>query len=266
MCTCTRRVRRSPTTSTESPISLSGASKSDRGQVVAEDDEVDAVAVAAVHVLRGRDPGRRLLGDLDLRRLVAAQAGDDPGEDQDEAVGAGVDDPGLGEHVELPGVRCDGLLAGQRHRLEDLGEDLVLALLAHSRLEPPGVAVEAGQVRCGRAGHRADHGEHRALGRVADRVVGGVCGAGECRGDEDRVDQLAGPGGELLRRPAHDLAEDHAGVPARAHQRRSGDACTSSLRSASSPPPPRSGRARQAPPASSAPCCRPCRRRRPGRR
>ena len=56
-----------------------------------------------------RDPRRSLLGDVDLGRLLAAEAGDHPGHDQHEAVGAGVDDARLGEDVELIGRPLDRL-------------------------------------------------------------------------------------------------------------------------------------------------------------
>ena len=80
-----------------------------------------------------REPGRRLARDVDLGRLLATQAGDHAGEDQDEAVGAGVDHPRLGEHVELVGGPLDRLLAGRRDHLEHGGKDLVLLLLAEVR-------------------------------------------------------------------------------------------------------------------------------------
>ena len=70
--------------------------------------------------------------------------------------------------------------------------------------------------------HLAEDGQHRPLGRLPHGVVGGVRGAGEGRGDEHRVDQLAGAAGELLGGATDDLAEDHAGVAAGAHQRRPG--------------------------------------------
>ena len=75
----------------------------------AGDDEVGAVAVAAVLVVRARVRRRRVVrhrrGGLD----VAAQARDDPGEDHDEAVRAGVDDSGLPQHLELLRSPGDGL-------------------------------------------------------------------------------------------------------------------------------------------------------------
>ena len=68
--------------------------------------------------------------------------------------------------------------------------------------------------------HRADGREHRALGGIAHRLVGGVGRARERGRHEDRVHQLAGPRGQLLGGAAHDLRQDHAAVAARAQQRR----------------------------------------------
>ena len=82
------------------------------------------------------------------------------------------------------------------------------------------VGVEVGELAGDRVRHLAEDGQHRPLGRVAHRVVGGIGGAGEGGGDQDRVDQLAGAAGQLLGGAADDLAEDHAGVAAGAHQRR----------------------------------------------
>jgi len=44
------------------------------------------------------EASRLVVGDLGERPHLATQAGDDTGEDQHEAVGAGIDDAGLGEH------------------------------------------------------------------------------------------------------------------------------------------------------------------------
>ena len=98
-------------------------------EAAAGDDEVGAVAVAAVLVV-GQAAARRLVvGDLGQLAAVAAQAGDDAGEDQDEAVAAGVDDAGLAQHLELLGRAGDGALAVVDRPLEDLGEDRVLLAL-----------------------------------------------------------------------------------------------------------------------------------------
>ena len=236
-------------------------------EVIPEDDEVDAVAVAAVDVLGRREARGRLLRDLDLGGHLAAQARDEPREDQNEAVGPGVDHPRLGEHLELAGRAVDRLLAGERHDLEHLGEQLVLAVLPVAGIEPAALLRDPCQVLGRRMGHRPDDRQHRPLRRVADRLVGGVGRPGEGGADEDRVDQLAGPRRELLGGPADDLAEDHArSCPARPSAPRG----RPRGRSRCGPPPPRprprSGRARRGPRASSAPCCRPCRRRRPGTR
>ena len=67
--------------------------------------------------------------------------------------------------------------------------------------------------------HLPDHGDHRALRGVAHRRVCGVGCARECCRDQHRIDQLAGPAGQLLGGAAHDLREDHAAVAACAQQR-----------------------------------------------
>jgi hypothetical protein len=85
------------------------------------------------------------------------------------------------------------------------------------------LGADPGEVPGGGVRHLANHGEHRSLGRVADRLIGGVGRAGERGADEDRIDEVARPGRQLLGGPAHDLAEDHPRVPARPHQRGAGD-------------------------------------------
>jgi hypothetical protein len=72
-------------------------------------------------------------------------------------------------------------------------------------------------------GHLAEDGQHRALHRLPDRLVGRVGRSRECCRDQHRIDQLAGPAGQLLRGTADDLAQDHAGVAARPHQRGAGE-------------------------------------------
>ena len=188
----------------------------------AGDDEVGAVAVAAVLVV-GQAQLRRLVV-LDLRQLavLAAQAGDDPGQDQDQPVAAGIDDAGFAQHLELLGRARHRPLAVLDRPLQDLGQDRVLLLFADVAAEPLFVGFEVGELAGQRVGHLAEDGQHRPLGRLADRVVGGVGGAGEGGGDQHRVDQLAGAAGQLLGGAADDLAEDHAGVAAGAHQRRPG--------------------------------------------
>ena len=74
-------------------------------------------------------PRRLVVRRPPAARAVAAQAGDDPGEDQDQAVAAGVDDAGLAQHLELLGGAGDGALAVLDRPLQDLGEDRVLLAL-----------------------------------------------------------------------------------------------------------------------------------------
>ena len=68
-------------------------------------------------------------------------------------------------------------------------------------------------------GHVAHDGQHRALGRRADRRIGALRGARHGGAQEDRIDELAGPGDQLLGRAADELGEDDAAVAARAQQR-----------------------------------------------
>ena len=203
-------------------------------EAAAGDDEVGAVAVAAVLVV-GQAAARRLVvGDLRHLGPVAAQPGDDAGEDQDEAVAAGVDDAGFAQHLELLGGAGDGALAVGDRPLEDLGEDRVLLLFGDVAAEPLLLLLEVGELAGERVGHLAEDGQHRPLGRLPDRVVGGVGGAGEGGGDEGRVDQLAGAAGELLGGAADDLAEDHPELPRAPISAARASAWTSSVRPTSS--------------------------------
>ena len=182
-----------------------------RIQPLAGDGEVRAVAERRGLVLRVRDAGRRVV--VELRRLGAAQRGDDAGEDHGEAEAAGVDHAGLAQDREQVGTAPDRLLAGVERALEHLGDQRVLALDV-ALLQPRLLHVrELGRdaVR-----HLAHHGEDRALGRLAHRVVRAVGGARHRRADQHRVDQLAGTRGQLLGGAADQLGEDHAGVAARA--------------------------------------------------
>ncbi len=189
-------------------------------EALAGDGEVGAVAEARGLVLGAVERGGRVLV-VELRRGVGAQPGQAAGEDHGEPVGAGVHHAGLAQDRELLRPALHGLLARLEGVLEHLGEQLVLLLDGGVGTEAPGVHVR--EVVRHAAGHRTDRREHRALGRVADRRVGGVGGARERGGDEDRIDQLARPRSQLLGRPADDLGEDHAGVAARAEQRRARD-------------------------------------------
>jgi hypothetical protein len=68
-------------------------------------------------------------------------------------------------------------------------------------------------------GHVAHDGEHRALGRLANRGVRALRRARHGRADQHRVDELAWTGDELLGRAADELGQDDPAVAARAEQR-----------------------------------------------
>ncbi len=137
-------------------------------------------------------------------------------------MGTGVDDPGLAKDVELLGRPLDRLLAGAGDHLEDRGEHPVLLLGRQVGVEVDVALGEPRQVHRRRVRHRPDDREHRSFRRVTNRLVGGVRRRGERRGDQQRIDQVAGPRRELLGGAADDLAEDHAGVATGPHQRRPG--------------------------------------------
>ena len=222
MWTWTFSVVASPTTSTESPIASSARDRSARGSSpLAGDGEVRAVAVGRGLVLRVRDARRRVV--VELGRLGAAQRGDHAGEDDGEAVAAGVDDARLAQHRQQVGAALDRLLAGLERALEHLGDQRVLA----ARRVAPGSSRGSVHVRAARwrrGGHLAHDGEDRPLGRLAHGAVGPVGGARHRGADQDRVDELAGAARELLGGAADQLGEDHAAVAAGAEQRRAGDA------------------------------------------
>ena len=156
----------------------------------------------------------------ELRRLLAAQGRHHPGHDHGEPVGAGVHDARLLEHRELLRPALHRLLGGVERPLHHLGDQRVLLLGRGVGAEPRGVHVR--EVLGHAVGHRAHRAQHRALGRLAHRVIGGVGRAGERGGHEHRIHQLAGARRQLLGGAAHDLREDHAAVAARAQQRGAG--------------------------------------------
>src|SRR2546423_4941929 len=133
--------------------------------------------------------GQRLSGD-DRR---------DPAQQLDEARGAGVDDTGLTQDVELLLRASDGFFSAGHQELEQLGD--------RPRL-----------LRLGGLRKRADRGQHRPFDRLAHRPVGGVRAAAQRPSDDTAVENTL-----RLQRfpdPTDDLREDDAGVPAGAHQRR----------------------------------------------
>ena len=218
--TWTFKVRWSPTTRTESPIASSRSIHGTRVERLARDREVRAVAERGRRVLRVRDPGGRVV--VELRRLRAAQGRDDAGEDHGEAEAAGVDHARLAQDGQQVRPAADGGLPGVERALEHLGDQRVLAVGLDLLREPR--LLHVGQLGGDAVGHLADDGEDRALGRLADGVVGAVGRAGHGGADQHGVDQLARPRGQLLGRAADQLGEDDAGVAAGAEQRGPGDA------------------------------------------
>jgi hypothetical protein len=189
-------------------------------EALSGDREVRAEAEARRLVLGPVEGGGRVVM-LELGRRVAAERGEAAGHHHGEPVCARIDHSGLTQDRQLLGASVDGLLGRLECVLEHLGEQLVLLRGGGVRTEAR--AVHVSQVVSHPAGHRAHRGQHRALGGVAHGRVGGVGRARERGGHQDRVDQLARAGGQLLRSAPHDLRQDHAAVAARAEQRRAGD-------------------------------------------
>jgi len=152
----------------------------------------------------------------ELGRRLPAQGADDARQHHGEPVSPGVDHPGLAQHRELVRAALHRLLAGLERPLEHLGQQLVL--LARVRVWAEPRRVHVGEVLGHAVRHRPHRGEHRALGGVAHRLVGGVRSAGEGGRHEHGVDQLSRARHELGRCAAHDLRQDHAAVAASAQQ------------------------------------------------
>ena len=156
---------------------------------------------------------------------VAAQAGDDAGEDHDEAVGAGVDDAGLAQHLELLGRAVDRASSPREQRvLEHLGEQRVLLARRWRPASSRALAPCGRGARATACGHLPDHGQHRALRRLAHRGVGARRRRGRAR-PRPAPGRPARPGGvaSSSAAPRTIWLQDHAGVAARAHQRRARD-------------------------------------------
>ena len=172
--------------------------------------------------------------------------------------------PASRELLELAGRVTHRLDPGLECRLDQPGEQQVLLDRGCVGAEP----VRApGSLPRNTVGHRLDRGQHRPRRRVRASSFA-LPRAALDRASETRcrVDQSPGRRRQLLGRAADDLGEDHARVPAGAHQRRLGDGLDDLASRRDPPALARDRQARRARRASSAPCCRRCRRRRPGRR
>jgi hypothetical protein len=177
--------------------------------------EVRAVLVGRGLVLRMRDARRRVV--LELGRRRAAQRGDHAREEDRQPVAAGVDDARGAQDLEQVGRPLDRLLPGVQCLLEHVGQHGVLARLGHSVAEPR--LGRVGDLRGHARRHLAHHGEDRALRGRAHRPVRALHRPRHGRGDQHRVDELAGPRDQLLRGAADELGEDHARVATRPEQR-----------------------------------------------
>ena len=143
------------------------------------DGEVGAVAVGLARVLGMGDPRGRVV--VELGRVGALQGGDDPGEDDDDAVAAGVDDARLAQGGQQLGAALDRRLAGDDRALQRGGDQQVLLLGIGRGAEAALVLGQVREVVGDRGRHVAHHREHRALGRLAHGRVGPLGGSREAR-------------------------------------------------------------------------------------
>ena len=168
------------------------------------DDEDGAVAELRELLVDRVDRGDGGRVGRSLGNLLARDRRVDATDDLDEPCPARVDDARLLQHREE--------LRRPRERLLSLGDDVREQLGA---VEHPGLR------RLGRLCHLADHGQHRPLHGPPDGAVGGVARGAKGAGDHGLVDRIALT--EHIGEAAHDLAEDHAGVAAGAHEGGAGE-------------------------------------------
>ena len=135
-----------------------------------------------------------------VRDGLTRNCGPDAADDLEQARTPGIDDPSLLE-------RCEEI-RGSGERILTAGDD---------EGEQLGFLELASLGRLCRFGHLADHGQHRPLDRAPDRPVGSVARRAKRPRDHGLVDRIAFA--EDVCEAAHDLTEDDARVPARAHQR-----------------------------------------------
>ena len=157
----------------------------------------------------------RDLGDLVVR---AAQAGDHARDQQRHAVATGVHHAVLAQYREQLRTALHGGLSRLECLFEHLGQRLVLIVVG-------GILVEARPLHVCQLGrnpvrHLTHDRDHGPLGRIAHGGIGGVGGARQGSGHQHGVDQLAGTAGQLLRRAAHDLGQDHPAVATGPEERR----------------------------------------------
>ncbi len=193
--------------------------KSDASRSLPGDREVRAEAIRLRAVVRVADPGGRVV--VERRRSVSTEGGDDAGEDHDQPVAAGVDDPGLAQDRQEVGRPLDRLLPRLDGAREDRGDRVLLDV--DRRVDRQPGLRRVGQVAGDPVGHLPHDRQDRPLGRRPDRRVRPVGRPCHRRADQDRVDQLARPADELLGGPADQLGQDHAAVAASPQERCPGD-------------------------------------------
>ena len=167
---------------------------------LAFDDEHRAVAVRG-QLEVNRVEAQSLARDRRIRDRLAGHAEREPARDLHEPRTARVDHSRVAENVQHLGGARNGVLAAGEQRCEELRRREAPVLLPLSLL-----------------GHLADDGEHRPLDRALDGPVGGIARTSE-RTAKPRSAHIVRTG-EHVDEAANDLREDHAGVPASAHQRR----------------------------------------------
>ena len=165
------------------------------------------------------DARRRVMRELD--RGGSAQSADDPGKHHRQAIAAGVDDAGLAQNRKQVRARLTDSCPADSARSITSARSASCSSTVASGLEPG--LRHVGELARDPVRHLAHHRQDRALRRVADRAVRLVGGPGQRGADQHRIDQFTGPGDELLGGPANQLGQDHAGVSARAQQRRACD-------------------------------------------
>ncbi len=121
-----------------------------------------------------------------------------------QALPARVDDAGLAQDRQQGRRPCDRLLGGVERRGQDR-LDVVVALRRDDR----------------RVGRLADDRQDRALDRLGDRAVGRLRALRQGVGEVEAVEPALAA--ETLGHAAEDLARDHPGVAAGAHQRPEAD-------------------------------------------
>ncbi len=193
-----------------------------RREPFAQDDEVDAVAVLRLGVVHVREAGRRVVLDLRQRHGLAGERGQGAADDHHQARAH--------PRRRLPprrgprAARACGEPPPRRRRARRRASrrGARSAPRRSRRCRGGGVfQLRAALAHCLR--HRPRHRQHRALGGLADRCPRGVRRVQQSGLDHLGVDQPARRSRELLGRAADDLAQDHARVPASAHERRASD-------------------------------------------